>query len=244
MIEDPGARERAALQSYERYLRAYALSHDFFLGVDAATMSALAGRTREGRALAREVLDCCRKRGPDAPEITGCAPRWASCRFCSANAMNPWVVCQGVRDGRQRYGDLASVRRQRKLLSDGLPRWRPKRFACCACRGSLFSRGTCSTVPNGRWSGSRRGWCPPSIGKTAGAHRAGHGARQRLCERADRGAVVCRRPPGFRMRLPRADGAGQGLRPRRALSPAARARGRVAAGAGAAVNYFSLLAHP
>ena len=122
VLDDAGARERAALQSHERYLQAYALSHEFFPGVNAATMSVLGGRAREGRQLAREVLDRClaTTRGGDVDDHWLCA------------TLGEASVVLGERDGAlqwyrrardiagRRYGEIASMRRQLKLLAPRL----------------------------------------------------------------------------------------------------------------------------
>ncbi len=122
VLDEAGARERAAMQAHERYLQAYALSHDFFPGVNAATMSVLAGHLREGQRLAREVLDRCRatERDGSTEDHWRCATLGeASVLLGERDEALRWYGRAYEKAGK-RYGDIASMRRQLKLLEPHL----------------------------------------------------------------------------------------------------------------------------
>ena len=123
VLGDTGSRERAAMQAHERYLQAYALSHEFFPGVNAATMSVLAGHAREGQELAQEVLERCRER----QRAGGAEDHWLCATLGEASILLGekddalrWYARAREQAG-NRYGDVASMRRQLRLLAPELP---------------------------------------------------------------------------------------------------------------------------
>ncbi len=58
-FSDPKKRFTAAVQSADHYKRAFAITGDYFPGINAATMSTLAGREDEGREIAQNVHSIC-----------------------------------------------------------------------------------------------------------------------------------------------------------------------------------------
>jgi class 3 adenylate cyclase len=119
----PGA-ERAAAgeQARAHYRRAFEVSRDWFPGINAATMSLLTGAAAEGRRLAREVLAICGQRAEAARDgdFWLLATRGEACLLLGeATAAAQWYREAAAAAGR-RHGDIASMRRQVKLLAPAI----------------------------------------------------------------------------------------------------------------------------
>lgn len=119
----PEGPERAAEgeRSRRQYQRAYELSGDYFPGVNAATMSLLTGHAEEAAGLAREVLKQClsglEKNADDGWLLATLGE--ASLLLGSMQESADWYR-QAVTAATGHFGDIASMRRQVKLLASRL----------------------------------------------------------------------------------------------------------------------------
>ena len=111
----PGAeRDAAGEQARDCYARAFELSRDGFPGINAATMSVLGGRLEEGRRIAREVRSVCPE---DEADAWRCATLGEACLLLGdAGGAAAWYA-KAVKAAGRRFGDIASMRRQVKLLA-------------------------------------------------------------------------------------------------------------------------------
>jgi len=124
----PAGTERTAAgeQARSHYRRAFELSRDWFPGINAATMSVLTGAADEGRQLAREVLAICGEcaAGGHEGDFWLLATLGEACLLLGRSAeAAQWYRKAAAAAGR-RHGDIASMRRQVKLLAtsiDGAP---------------------------------------------------------------------------------------------------------------------------
>jgi class 3 adenylate cyclase len=116
-------RKAAALASAQSYGRAFADSQDSFPAINAATMSLLAGEQAAADEYARRVLDL-NDAGNDPAHHKD---HWSCATFGEASLLcgNPadaigWYrrACEIAGD---RFGDIASMRRQLELLAEALP---------------------------------------------------------------------------------------------------------------------------
>jgi class 3 adenylate cyclase len=99
------------------YRRAFEISRDWFPGINAATMSLLTGQTEESRRLAREVRLLCGEGGGD---FWRCATLGeAGLLLGELDAAAQWYGRAAALAGR-RHGDIASMRRQVKLLAPAI----------------------------------------------------------------------------------------------------------------------------
>ena len=116
----PGAaREHAAKQAVDCYRRAWERSRDIFPGINAATMLRVVGAVDESRALARDVV-----------AIAGDAQaesHWRAATLAEAALLLDDVpACiehygAALRASQGRIGDVASMRRQLRLLAEVMP---------------------------------------------------------------------------------------------------------------------------
>ncbi len=107
-------RRAAGEQARQYYRRAFEVSRDGFPGINAATMCLLTGAAGEGRRLAGEVRALSSSDGQDAWE---CATQGeASLLLGETGAAVDWYR-RAVGLAGRRFGDIASMRRQVKLLA-------------------------------------------------------------------------------------------------------------------------------
>lgn len=114
----PGqARDHAAKQAVDCYRRAWERSRDIFPGINAATMLRVVGATEASQAIAREVADAAR----DAGEA---APHWREATLGEAALLRGDIADSvahygaAVRASKGRAGDVASMRRQLRVLGE------------------------------------------------------------------------------------------------------------------------------
>ena len=118
----PEGTERAAEgeQSRRHYQRAYELTQDYFPGINAATMGLLTGHAEETARLAQEVhAQCLRKAGSSNDGWLLATLGEASLLLGKSEESASWYR-QAVAAAVGRYGDIASMRRQVKLLASKL----------------------------------------------------------------------------------------------------------------------------
>jgi class 3 adenylate cyclase len=113
-------RDAAGALAKQYYGRAFFATRDWFPGINAATMCMLTGQAEEGRRLAAEVRSLCAAGDPGRDF-------WLSATLGEANlllgeqAEAERCYRVAVAAAGRRYGDIASMRRQLKLLSWALP---------------------------------------------------------------------------------------------------------------------------
>ena len=121
-LSNPVARQQAARDSAQRYRSAFAASGDYFPGINAATMTMLGGDTAEARALAESVLASISTpaRGSAVDDY------WLTATLGEANLLlgrgeeaARWYAT-ATRGAGERVGDIASMRRQVRLLSEAM----------------------------------------------------------------------------------------------------------------------------
>jgi len=112
-LPEGAARLAAGEQARQYYRQAFDASHDWFPGINAATMSLLTGQADEGRRLAREVLSLCSQAEGDF--WLSATQGEASLLLGDFDAAAAWYHKAVAAAGR-RHGDIASMRRQVKLL--------------------------------------------------------------------------------------------------------------------------------
>jgi class 3 adenylate cyclase len=113
------AREHAAKQAIDCYRRAWERGRDIFPGINAASMLRLAGAEDAARALAREV---------DAAAVDSATePHWRAATRGEAALLLGDVASSvahyrdALRAAHGRIGDVASMRRQLRLLAQAIP---------------------------------------------------------------------------------------------------------------------------
>ncbi len=121
-LTDAKLRKVAAEESAQRYRTAFERTRDWFPGINAATMSVLAGELEQGRTIAEEVLATCLAlaEGPSKDDY------WLAATLGEANLLLKqnddaarWYACATKLAG-NRVGDIASMRRQVRLLGEVL----------------------------------------------------------------------------------------------------------------------------
>ncbi len=107
------------------YTKSFERSHNYWTGINAATLDLVQGKREEAVALARKVYDDCRQRlDAGAP---GAADRYwllvtlgeAALVLGRADEARDWYS-RGAEEARGRFGDLLSTRRNLRLLVEAL----------------------------------------------------------------------------------------------------------------------------
>jgi class 3 adenylate cyclase len=112
------ARTAAGAEARSRYREAFELTRDPFPGINAATMSALTDREADGRGLAAEVLRLCDGPGdPAAEDYWLAATRAEACIILEDKAAAREWYAKAAAGAAPRFGEVASMRRQLKLLA-------------------------------------------------------------------------------------------------------------------------------
>lgn len=138
-LTEPAARTAAAVQARDRYRQAYQLSSDYFPGINAATLCVMTGEADEGLRLAREVRERCEALAQRETDHWLCATIAEACVLLSErDAAVHWYGLARERAG-QRHGDVASMRRQLRLLSEKLDLARELLAALTIPRVVVFS---------------------------------------------------------------------------------------------------------
>lgn len=118
-LTEPGARRVAAQESAARYASAYGISDDYFPGINAATMNVLGGDAIKGRELADSVLASCVALEPQAAgDYWLAATLGEACLLLDRSADAARWYAEATRLAGERVGDIASMRRQVRLLSE------------------------------------------------------------------------------------------------------------------------------
>lgn len=108
-------------QSHRHYHRAYALTHDYFPGINAATMRLLTGHADEAARLAQDVLaQCLAEVEKNASDFWLLATLGEASLLLGQLPESAQWYRRAVVAAAGRYGDIASMRRQVKLLSSRL----------------------------------------------------------------------------------------------------------------------------
>jgi len=121
-FSDPKKRLTAAVQSADHYKRAFAITGDYYPGINAATMSTLAGREDEGREIAQNVHSICLDllHGPDGDEFWIYATLGEACLLLNLRDEAEDWYNRGVQFAKSNFGDIASMRRQLRTLVNHL----------------------------------------------------------------------------------------------------------------------------
>jgi class 3 adenylate cyclase len=107
------------------YAKSFERSHNYWTGINAATLRFVEGKREEAIALARMVYDDCRQRfdrsnpGEDERYWLVVTLGEAALILGKAEEAKDWYA-QGAEEGRRRYGDLLSTRRNLRLLAGPL----------------------------------------------------------------------------------------------------------------------------
>jgi class 3 adenylate cyclase/tetratricopeptide (TPR) repeat protein len=113
-LPDGAERREAGEQARGFYRRAFEISRDGFPGINAATMSLLTGQPDDSRRLARDVRALC---GAGDGDFWRCATLGeAALLLGEHDAAAQWYRRAAALAGR-RHGDIASMRRQVKLIA-------------------------------------------------------------------------------------------------------------------------------
>lgn len=122
-LPDGPPRQEAGERARTWYRRAYELSRHYFPGINAATMSVLTGHVEEGKRIAREVRDLClvAKSSVNSNDYWLHATLGES--FLLLGQEEEAVRCYSQAAGlaEKNFGDIASMRRQLKLLGGQVP---------------------------------------------------------------------------------------------------------------------------
>ncbi|HZG52389.1 MAG TPA: TRAFs-binding domain-containing protein [Pyrinomonadaceae bacterium] len=121
----PAERERQLQRSYECYAEAYRLSGGYWTGINAATIALLSGRREHARALASEVRELC------LADLRRMAETGGERYWTLATLGEAALVCEdrpeaarrydeALADGRRQPGELASTRRNARLIIEYL----------------------------------------------------------------------------------------------------------------------------
>ncbi len=112
----------AAIQSADHYKRAFAITGDYYPGINAATMTTLAGLADEGRKIARNVKSICLDRLRDSvgDEHWIYATLGEACLLLNLRDEAEDWYSRAVGTAKSNFGDIASMRRQLKVLIDYL----------------------------------------------------------------------------------------------------------------------------
>lgn len=116
----PGeAREHAAKQAVDCYRRAWERSRDIFPGINAATMLRVVGAVDASRALAREVVAAARE--ADSGDHWHAATLGEAALLLDDAEASAAHYARALRAAGGRVGDVASMRRQLRLLAQVMP---------------------------------------------------------------------------------------------------------------------------
>jgi class 3 adenylate cyclase len=123
--EDPERKRQYWENAYEIYSRAARETGGYYSGINAATLARILGREVEAAELALRVRRACREEQAAAGSLGGDS-YWRTATLAeSALILNNPVEAenlymQAARQARNRFGDLASTRRNARLLMDGM----------------------------------------------------------------------------------------------------------------------------
>jgi len=119
-LPDGYERQVSGRKSCEYYQRAFESSHEYFPGINAATLSALTGRHEDAQRIAGEVRSICTRK----VEVVSCDDYWCEATLGEVavllddrEAAFSWYR-KAVAHAERNFGDIASMRRQLKLLSN------------------------------------------------------------------------------------------------------------------------------
>jgi class 3 adenylate cyclase len=120
----PAERQHHLTLAFRNYWEGYLLSHGYYSGINAATMALLTGKLKEATALARDVRAICLDLRAEDSERADMY--WILATLGEASLLvrewseaNDWYR-QAVAIGRGRLGDLASTRRNARLIVEHL----------------------------------------------------------------------------------------------------------------------------
>ncbi len=118
-LPDGAAKRAAGERSVKLYGEAFRRLGDYFPGINAATMSRLIGNADESRALAKEVSGLCREAegNADAADYWLSATLGEACLLLGEFAEAGDCYAKATKRAKANVGDIASMRRQVKLLS-------------------------------------------------------------------------------------------------------------------------------
>ncbi len=123
---DPAARQEQLQHSYKFYEEAYRLSGGYWTGINAATIALLSGEREHARALAGEVRELCLAELRRLEETGGADRYWPLATLGEAALVSEdWTeaarwYAEAAASGRRRPGELASTRRNARLIIDYL----------------------------------------------------------------------------------------------------------------------------
>ncbi len=109
----------------KRYQQAYQKNRNIYPGINAATMTAIAGEQETAQAIAHSVQEQCLQQLPSLEKITT-QDYWTLATLGEANLiLQQWSQAtdwyqQAVKVGHRRYGNLSSTRRNAKILLESL----------------------------------------------------------------------------------------------------------------------------
>ena len=121
-LRDPAPRLAAARESAEHYRRAFAVSGDYFPGINAASMSLVAGDEGTGKRMAAQVHAACTTLSATAPAGDYWLPATLgeACLLLDRQAEAAEWYAKAAQLAGDRFGDVASMRRQMRMLSEFL----------------------------------------------------------------------------------------------------------------------------
>ena len=112
-------RRESAEKSTAYYQRAFETSYDYFPGINAASMTMLAGKTNEAKEVARRVYNICmdQKHAIPTDDYWFRATVGEACLLLDRQEEAAGWYREAVLLAHDRYGDIATMRRQIKMLS-------------------------------------------------------------------------------------------------------------------------------
>lgn len=113
-LPEGAERSAAGEQARQFYRRAFDASGDPFPGINAATMCMLTGAAEDGQRIAREVRSVCPENEADSWR---CATLGEACLLLGDMGGAAAWYAKAVKAAGRRFGDIASMRRQVKLLA-------------------------------------------------------------------------------------------------------------------------------
>lgn len=123
MTSDPTEKTRMAWESTANYKRAYKLSKDYYPGINAATMSVIAGDDAFGKELAAKIKKQCLEetsnKGTNDYWLT--ATLGEACLLLNQQKEAANWYQQATDSIKHDYGNLAAIRRQVKILNNIIP---------------------------------------------------------------------------------------------------------------------------
>ena len=118
-LSEPDEQRTEAARSAELYARAFAVDHDYYPGINAATMNLAAGNDQQAQFIADEVRQICTK----AYDSGATKDHWIAATLGEASLLLgarseavQWYET-AMKFAANRYGDIASMRGQIKYLS-------------------------------------------------------------------------------------------------------------------------------